>query len=61
MATLLALVAGSEVSALSRDETGLLDRLAAAAIEDRDARGMRRLDPAGIDEYGQMAVLQLGE
>jgi hypothetical protein len=22
---------------------------------------MRRLDPAGIDEYGQMAVLQPGE
>jgi|688.fasta_scaffold98126_2 hypothetical protein len=61
MATLLPLVAASEVRALSRDETGLLDRLAAAAIEDRDLRGMRRLDPAGIDEYGQMEVLQPGE
>ena len=49
------------MSALSRDETGLLHRLAAAAaIEDRDAFGIRRLDPTGIDEYCRLADFAAG-
>jgi hypothetical protein len=48
------------VSALSRDETGLFDRLAAAAIEDRDALGIGGFDPTGIDEHPQLADFAAG-
>jgi hypothetical protein len=47
--------AGPEVSVISLDETGLLRGASAAATEDRDALGIGRLDPTGIDEYGQLA------
>ena len=43
-------LATPEVSALNRDETGLLDRLAAAATEDRDAS-----DPARAESLRQWA------
>jgi hypothetical protein len=46
---------------LRRNEAGFLDRLAAAAIEDRDALGIGRLDPTGIDKDRQPADFAWGE
>jgi hypothetical protein len=46
---------------LSRHQAGLLGRLAAAAIEDRDAPGIGRLDPTGIDKDRQPADFAWGE
>jgi hypothetical protein len=40
-------LAGQLMGQLRRNEAGLLDRLAAAAIEDRDALGIGGLDPTG--------------
>ena len=45
---------------LRRNEAGLFHRQAAAAIEDRDALSIGRLDPAGIDEHRQLADLAAG-
>jgi len=54
-------LAGQLMRQLSRHQAGLLGRLAAAAIEDRDAPGIGRLDPTGIDKDRQPADFAWGE
>ncbi len=53
-------LAGQLMGQLRRNEAGLFDRQAAAAIEDHVTLGIGSLDPAGIHEHRQLADLAAG-